>query len=186
MAGQQVSYIRVSSAGQSTERQLDGMTLDKVFEEKVSGRTTNRPQLQACMEYLRDGDTLHVHSIDRLARSLLDLQTIVTKLTKKGVTVIFHKEGLSFSPDQSNPMAVLTMQLMGAFAELEAKLIAERRIEGQRLAKAAGKQIGAAPKLTPSQAQELRERASAPGADKKALALEYGISRQTLYTYLKH
>ena len=82
--GQQIGYVRVSTLDQNTGRQLDGMSLDKVFEDKASAKDTNRPNLQACMDYLREGDTLHVHSIDRLARNLQDLEQLVTLLNGKG------------------------------------------------------------------------------------------------------
>lgn len=178
-----IGYIRVSSYGQSTARQLDGIPLDKVFEEKISAKTTKRPQLQACLEYIREGDTLHIHSIDRLARNLFDLQQLVEKLVTKGVTVRFQKERLEFS-DKADPISKLTLQLMGAFAEFERMLINERRSEGMAKARKMGKQIGAKPKLTPTQAEELRKRAAA-GEQKAGLAAEYGISRQAVYDYLK-
>ncbi|MEO5332954.1 MAG: recombinase family protein [Magnetococcus sp. YQC-5] len=178
-----IGYIRVSSHGQSTVRQLDGITLDKVFEEKVSARTTRRPQLQVCLEYLREGDTLHIHSIDRLARNLFDLQQLVEQLTTKGVTVRFHKERLEFS-GKSDPIARLTLQLMGAFAEFERVIINERRIEGIAKARKLGRQIGARPKLNTAQADELRQRVVA-GESKMGLAVEYGISRQAVYNYLR-
>ena len=182
--GAHVGYVRVSSHGQNTDRQLDGVELSKIFEEKASAKsTTARPMLQICIEYLREGDTLHVHSIDRLARNLFDLQDLVKQLVGKGVAVQFHKEGLKFS-GQSDPMAKLTLQLMGAFAEFERTLINERRSEGMAMAKKAGKQIGAKAKLTATQADALRAQVAA-GACKKTLAVEYGISRQSVYTYLK-
>lgn len=180
--GAHVGYIRVSSHGQNMDRQLDGIKLDKVFEEKASAKSTTRPQLQACIDYLRSGDTLHVHSIDRLARNLFDLQDLIRQLVAKWVAVQFHKEGLIFS-GQSDPMAQLTLQMMGAFAEFERVLINERRSEGMAAAKKAGKQIGALPKLTAEQADTLRTRAAA-GVHKATLAKEYGISRQSVYSYI--
>jgi DNA invertase Pin-like site-specific DNA recombinase len=80
MKGQRVGYVRVSSGSQNTDRQLADIELDRTFEEKVSGKNMERPQLQACLSHLREGDVLHVHSIDRLARNLLDLQQIVNGL----------------------------------------------------------------------------------------------------------
>ena len=101
MAGQNVGYIRVSTVEQNTARQLDGLALDKVFEDKCSGKDTNRPALQACLEYVREGDTLHVHEISRLARNMGDLNRIVDDLTAKGVAVKFHKEGLEFNASKA-------------------------------------------------------------------------------------
>ena len=87
-----VGYIRVSSYGQNTDRQLAGLDLDQLFEEKASAKDAKRPKLQECLRYLRKGDTLHVHSMDRLARSLFDLQKLVGDLTEQGVVVQFHNK----------------------------------------------------------------------------------------------
>ena len=182
MTGQNVGYIRVSSADQNTARQLDGIELDNTFEDHCSGKDTNRPQLKACLRHLRKGDRLHVHSIDRLARSLKDLQAMVEELTDQGISIQFHKENLTFIGD-SNPMHKLMLQMMGAFAEFERSMIRERQREGIAAARKQGKQIGAKPKLTNEQISELKKRLDA-GEQKKALALEYGVSRQTLYNSL--
>ena len=179
MNGQQIGYVRVSTADQNTARQLEGMELDRVFEEKASAKDAARPQLQECMKYLRHGDTLHVHSIDRLARNLADLQRIVEDLTGKGVSVRFHKETLTFSGGE-NAMQKLMLQMMGAFAEFERSLIRERQREGIQAAKRRGKQIGAKKKLTPAQVAEIKARLE-KCEPKAALAREYGVSRQTLY-----
>ncbi len=182
MKGQNVGYIRVSSLDQNTARQLDGIEVDTFFEDHCSGKDTNRPQLKACLRHLRKGDRLHVHSIDRLARSLKDLQELVESLTEQGVSVQFHKENLIFSGD-SNPMHKLMFQMMGAFAEFERSMIRERQREGIAAARKQGKQIGAKPKLSSEQVDELRRRV-AIGDQKKSLAQEYGISRQTLYNLM--
>ena len=182
MSGKQVGYVRVSTLVQNTARQLDGVALDKVFEDKASGKDTDRPQLSACLEFLREGDTLHVHSMDRLARNLDDMRRIVKDLTGRGVVVQFHKEGLSFAGDDS-PMNTLLLSMLGAVAEFERSLILERQREGIAIAKAEGKYQGRKPKLTEEQAQQLRQRAAA-GEKKAALAREFGISRETLYQYL--
>lgn len=181
--GQQVAYIRVSSVGQNTARQLDGLVLDRIFEDTVSGKNTNRPSLQECLSYLREGDTLHVHSMDRLARNLDDLRSMVKELTGRGVVVRFHKEGLTFTGDDS-PMATLLLSMLGAVAEFERSLIAERRQEGIAIAKAKGDVYkGRKPSLSDEKAAELRKRANA-GENKAALAREFRISRATLYAYL--
>lgn len=133
----QVGYVRVSSAGQNTERQLDGVQVDKTFTDKVSGATTDRPQLQAMLEYVREGDTIHVHSIDRLARSLTDLLSLVESLNKRGVHIRFHKEQLEFTGENS-PMQKLMLSMMGSFAEFERSMIRERQREGIAKAKDAG------------------------------------------------
>lgn len=182
MTGQNVAYIRVSTSNQNTDRQLDGMTFDRTFEDKASGGTTDRPELHRCLAHLRDGDTLHVHSIDRLARNLADLQAIVEELTSKGVAVRFHKENLGFDGSNS-AMQKLMLQMMGAFAEFERSLIRERQREGIATAKAKGKKWGAPSKLTHEQREEIRTRVAA-GENKSALAKEFSLSRPTLYASL--
>ena len=180
--GQRVGYIRVSSAGQNPARQLDGAELDRVFTDTVSGKSAARPQLQAMLAYVRDGDTVIVHSMDRLARNLDDLRRLVRELTGRGVAVQFVKEQLTFTAEDS-PMATLLLSVLGAFAEFERALIRERQLEGIALAKARGAYMGRKPSLTPGQAEALRARAAA-GEPKAGLAREFGISRQTLYSYL--
>ena len=177
-----VGYVRVSSIDQSTQRQLEGIQLDKVFTDKASGKDTARPQLQAALEYLREGDILLAHSMDRLARSVDDLRKIVLDLTKKGVHVQFVKENLTFTGEDS-PMSHLLLSLLGAVAEFERSMIRERQREGIALAKKAGVYKGRKPSLTALQVAEIRKRAAA-GEKKTGLAAEYGISRQTLYSAL--
>jgi len=181
-SGQRVGYIRVSSVGQNPARQLDGVELDRVFTDTVSGKSAARPQLQAMLAYVRDGDTVIVHSMDRLARNLDDLRRLVRELTGRGVAVQFVKEQLTFTGEHS-PMADLLLSVLGAFAEFERALIRERQLEGIALAKARGAYTGRKPSLTPAQADALRDRVAA-GEAKAGLARELGISRQTLYQYL--
>lgn len=180
--GQQVGYRRVSTVDQNTHRQLDGVELDKVFTDTASGKDTNRPELARALEYVRDGDVLVVHSMDRLARSLVDLRRAVDELTQRGVQVRFVKEGLTFGSDESDPCAVLMLSVMGAVAEFERSMILERQREGIALAKAAGKYKGRKAALTDRQASELRARL-ASGESVTALAKEFGVSRQTVYNY---
>jgi DNA invertase Pin-like site-specific DNA recombinase len=182
MSGQQVGYIRVSTVIQNTARQLDGVALDKVFEEKASGKNTDRPQLTACLSHLREGDTLHVHSMDRLCRNLDDLRRIVKDLTGRGVVVRFHKEGLTFTGEDS-PMSNLLLSMLGAVAEFERSIILERQREGIAIAKSEGKYKGRKPSLTTDGVAELKRRAAA-GEKKAALAREFGVSRETIYSYL--
>jgi DNA invertase Pin-like site-specific DNA recombinase len=182
MKGQNIGYKRVSSTEQNTARQLVDVDLDKEFLDKVSGKTTNRPQLKACLSHLRHGDILHVHSIDRLARNMSDLLQLVNDLTSDGVTVRFHQESLVFSGGDS-AMDKLMLQLLGAFSEFEVAMISERQREGIAAAKSKGVRFGAKPKLTDKQVVEIRSRAS-QGENKASLASEYGVSRQTLYTAL--
>jgi len=182
MQGQQVGYIRVSSVLQNTDRQLYDIELDEVFEEKVSAKDTKRPQLQACLKHLRKGDTLHVHSIDRLARNLKDLQQIVEQLTDACVEIRFHKENLTFSGG-SNPMQTLMLQMMGAFAEFERALLRERQREGMEVAKAKGKHLGRPRSITDEKIKLLLDDV-ANGLPKSKAAIKYGISRTKVYQLL--
>lgn len=177
--GKDIGYIRVSTADQNIDRQLDGLALDKMYEEKISGATTNRPELQKCLDYLRDGDTLHVHSMDRLARSMRDIEDTVKALTERGITVRFHKEGWTFS-ESMDATQTLLFQMLGAVSQFERSIIRERQAEGIAKAKAAGKYKGRKPKLSEEQMDEIRRRVD-EGEEKKSLAAEFGISRQTLY-----
>ena len=178
-----VGYIRVSSVDQNTVRQLDGIEIERTFADKASGKDTSRPKLEEMLAFVRDGDTVIVHSMDRLARNLDDLRRLVRLLTGKGVRVEFVKESLTFTGEDS-PMATLLLSVMGAFAEFERSLILERQREGIAAAKARGAYTGRKPALTPDKARELCERAAA-GERKSALATEFGISRETVYGYLR-
>ncbi|HDZ45493.1 MAG TPA: recombinase family protein [Halomonas sp.] len=184
MSGKHVGYIRVSSVCQNSDRQLDGVRLDKVFEEKVSGRNAgSREVLNLCLDYLREHDALHVHSIDRLARNMSDLLSIVDDLVKRDVTVKFHSEGLTFAPQTDDPMASLMLHMLGAFAEFERSLIGQRRKEGLEAARKRGKQIGRRKSLSDEDLCEIAQKLS-KGVSKSDLAKEYGVSRTTLYAAL--
>ncbi len=157
------------------------MDLDKRFTDKASGKDTKGPQLQNALEYLREGDVLVVHSMDRLARNLDDLRKIVLGLTGRGVAVEFEKERLTFTGEDS-AMSNLLLSVMGAFAEFERLLIKEHQREAIALAKRAGVYKVRKPSLTKERATELRRRVQA-GEKKAALAREFGISQETLYSY---
>lgn len=133
----QVGYKRVSSADQNTARQLGGVNLDEVFEDHVSGATTERPALQEMLRFVRKGDTIHVHSIDRLARSLKDLLELVEGLKARGVQLHFQKEGLIFTSEKNHTQDLM-LSMMGAVAQFERSMIRERQAEGIAKAKAAG------------------------------------------------
>ncbi|MDP2588245.1 recombinase family protein [Vibrio splendidus] len=182
MTTKKVGYIRVSSAEQSVDRQLVGIELNKHFVETMSVKTARtRPILTECINYLRSGDELYVHSIDRLARNILDLQNIIAEIINKGASVKFVSERLEFS-SKDDPFAQLTMQMLGAFAEFERKLINIRQREGMQVAKAKGKHIGR-PSLLPEVAQDIRQKA-AEGVSKSQISKECGVSRQTVYRVL--
>ena len=183
MKGQRIGYVRVSTFDQNVDRQLDGQSLDRIFTDKASGKDINRPELDAMLAFAREGDTVVVHSMDRLARNLDDLRKLVQSLTKRGVRIEFVKESLAFSGEDS-PMANLMLSVMGAFAEFERALIRERQREGIALAKQRGAYRGRKKALSPERAAELRQRANA-GEQKAKLAREFGVSRETLYQYLR-
>lgn len=179
--GQRIGYQRVSTVDQNTDRQLDGVELDKMFTDKASGKNTDRPELSHAIDYAREGDTLIVHSMDRLARNLDDLRRLVRELTGQGVKVEFVKENLTFAGDDS-PMNTLLLSMLGAVAEFERSMILERQREGIAIAKAAGKYKGRKASLTDEQAAALRARLAA-GESVTTLAREYAVSRQTVYNY---
>ncbi len=174
-----IAYIRVSSVDQNTDRQLDGMEFDRTFTEKASAGTTKRPVLQECLSFVWKGDTLHVHSIDRLARNLSDLLRLLEELVGKGVAVKFHTENLIFT-GEDNPFQTLQLQIIGSVAQFERSMIRERQREGIAKAQAKGKHCGRKSKLSKDQVKKLKQRIG-DGAEKKALALQFGISRPTLY-----
>jgi DNA invertase Pin-like site-specific DNA recombinase len=184
LAGQRVGYVRVSTLDQNTVRQLDGIPVDKTYIEKASGKDQkNRPELEDLIGFVREGDTVLIHSMDRLARNLDDLKKIIGRLTKKGVRVEFVKEALTFTGDD-NAAATFLLHIMGAFAEFERSLIGERQREGIALAKRRKVYKGRTPALDPARAVELRRRAS-EGETKALLARDFGISRATVYAYLR-
>ena len=183
MRGQRIGYVRVSSFDQNPERQLDQVQVDKLFTDKASGKDTQRPQLDALLSFAREGDTVVVHSMDRLARNLDDLRRLVQTFTKRGIRIEFVKECLSFTGEDS-PMANLLLSVMGAFAEFERALIKERQREGIALAKQRGVYRGRKKALATDQVTELRRRVDA-GEPKATLAREFNISRETVYQYLK-
>lgn len=181
--GQKVGYKRVSSGGQNTSRQLEGILLDRIFEDRISGKSLDRPQLEAMLSFVREGDEIVVHSMDRLARNLDHLRQLVQRLTRAGVRVTFLKEGMTFTGEDS-PMATLMLSMMGAFAEFERSLILERQREGIELAKGRGVYRGRKPSLNPTQVLQVRLRLDA-GESKAGIARQLGISRETLYRYLR-
>jgi DNA invertase Pin-like site-specific DNA recombinase len=171
MTGQTVGYVRLSSVGQNTARQFDGLMLDQVFTDKCTGGDTNRPALKAMLAHVRKGDTVVVHEISRLARNTADLLALVKQLTDKGVAIEFKKEGMTFTGDKDNAMNQMLLTMLGAVSAFELAMINERRAEGQAKARESGKHMG-------------RQRVEA-GESKVELAKEFEISRATLYAALK-
>ncbi|KRA94520.1 resolvase [Pseudomonas sp. Root68] len=176
-----IGYVRVSSVDQNTARQLDGIVLDEVFTDKVSGATTDRPELQAMLRHVRKGDTLYVHSIDRLARSLEDLLSLVKELIARGVTVHFHKEQLLFT-GEANAMQELMLSLLGSVAQFERSMIKERQREGIEKAKAAGVYTGRTKTIDD---EAIREAMNAPGASYRKVAKALNVSLSTVQRAVK-
>ncbi|ADI30558.1 recombinase family protein [Methylotenera versatilis] len=187
--GHNIGYARVSTADQDTARQLEALHqlgIDRLFEDKASGKDINRPALVEAMKYARTGDTLVVHSLDRLARNLVDLLNIVEDLTARGVSVKFLKENLVFTTSEADPFSKLTLQMLGAFAQFERSLIRERQREGIAIAKLAGAFKGRKQALNDEQVKELVSLDTVNhGKNRTALAAQFGISRNSLYRYLE-
>ena len=185
ISGQKVGYARVSSKDQNLERQTAALKKEKcfrIFDDTVSGSSTDRPGLDGALNYVRPGDQLVVMSMDRLARSLIDLHRLVDDLTARDVSVKFLKEGQTYSLN-STPIAKLMLGLLGSVAEFERSIIRERQAEGIARAKARGVYKGRAKALTDEQLAEARELV-ATGVPKAEVARRLGIGRTTLYNYL--
>lgn len=189
---QTVGYIRVSTAEQNTDRQLDGIALDRIFTDKMTGSIKDRPQLQAMLDYVRYGDTVVVHSLDRLARSLEDLISIINQLNQKGVSFKSIKDNLTFDGVNNSPMDKFFLHILGAVSELERALIRERQKEGIEKAKKKGVYKGRKSVLTTdiiAQIENLLAERNSSVENYKTMsntdiAKQVGISKSSLYRYL--
>ena len=178
--GQTVGYVRVSTTDQNPARQLAAIgQVDRLFGEKISARTTDRPQLQAMLGYVRSGDLVRVKSPDRLARSTTDLLTLVNQLKDKDVQIQFIDQP---ALNTDSPQGQFMLTILGAVAQLERATIKERQAEGIALAKARGV-YNRTPKLSPDQINQARRRIT-DGVPKTTIARDLNVSRQTLYTAL--
>lgn len=178
-----IGYARVSSTGQKLDVQLDKLKqlgCDKLFEEKRSGANTDRKQLQAALDYVREGDTFVVTKLDRLARSMNDLSNIADRLNQQGV----HLRIIDQCIDTSTSEGRLLFNLLGSFAEFERDIRSERQADGIAKAKEKGVKFGRSAKLTEQQKADIRMRAATESVSKSALASEYGVGRATLYRVL--
>ena len=180
-----IAYIRVSTNEQNTDRQLNGLTFDRTFTEKVSGANVKRPELESMLDYIRDGDHVYVHSIVRLARSLVDLNVIVSKAITKGATVHFETEQLVFDGSNENIHQTLHFNMLGAFAQFERSLIKQRQREGIEKAKErnAYANVGRKSALNKEQIKELVS-LKAQGAKVQDLMNQFGVSRTSIYSYV--
>lgn len=177
-----VAYIRVSSVGQNTDRQLPDEEFDKTYIDKVSAKDVDRPALTDLLGFIREGDAVVVHSIDRLARNLADLESLIKTITEKGARVEFRKESLTFSGG-SDAMQKLLLQMLGAVAEFERSIIRERQREGIAAARAKaqseGKKYGSA-KLSPKEIKSLKAK-RAKGLSVRDLMNQFNLSRASVY-----
>src|SRR5690348_15842367 len=180
--GQRVGYVRVSTIEQNLDRQLEGETLDKVFSDKASAKDNNRPKLKEMLEYVREGDTIVVHSMDRLARNVDDLCRLVQSQTARGVCVHFIKENLPFTGAKDS-LANLMLSVLGVVAGFERNLIRERQREGIAIAKISGVYKGRKPAFDRVKLPELREQV-ARGENSAEISRHFNITRETLYKYL--
>ena len=175
-----VGYRRVSTVEQKFDRQELG-ELDKLFEEKVSGSNAEREALNEMIDFVRQDDEVVVHSIDRLARNLRDLQNIIETLNNKGVSIRFLSERLTFSASSDDAFAKLQLQMMGAFAEFERNIIRKRQAEGIAKAKARGVYAKRGATINKERVKQLQ----ANGLSITAIAREMNISRVSVYRVLK-
>jgi len=183
MTGKRIGYIRVSTVDQNPERQLQGIEIDKKFIEYASGSTTNRPQLIAMLDYIREDDILYVHSMDRLARNTKDLLNLVDDLNKRGIEVHFIKENMSFK-GHTDHMSKLLLTIMGAVAEFERAIMLERQREGIAIAKKNGRFLGKPSGYTKDVVSGIRE-ALTTRKSMSQIAKDLRIGRTSLYKYIR-
>ena len=171
-----VGYIRVSTVEQNLDRQLSGIKVDRLFEDKCSGKDTKRPGLKAMLDYVREGDEIHVHDISRLARNLEDLLTMVKELTNRGISICFHKENLTFTGEPS-PMQELMLSMLGSVYQFERSMLRERQLEGIQQAKAKGKYKG---RPTDSKLHDTIKKLKTEGLSLRNIAKECGCALSTV------
>ena len=183
LTGALIGYARVSTTDQILDRQTRALTEAgclRVFAEKKTGRTAERPQLTACLDYLRPGDTLVVLSLDRLSRSLADLITMVADLRRRGIGFKSLHEAL----DTTTPGGRLVFHVFAALAEFIRELIVEGTREGLDAARARGTRLGRPPAMTPEQIRHARDLLTRPENTVASIARLLGVSRNTIYKYL--
>lgn len=180
-----VAYVRVSTVDQNEARQIEALekyNIEKWFKEKISGKNTNRPQLQTMLDFVREGDTVYIHDFSRLARSTKDLLDIVEQLNSKGVHLVSNKENI----DSSTPTGKLMLTMIGAIAEFERQNLLERQREGIAIAKREGKYKGGqVKKIDDNLFTTVYEKYKSRQITKKAMAEQLNISRPTLDKLLK-
>ena len=179
-----IAYVRVSTVEQNEARQVESLSqykIDEWFIEKISGKNTNRPQLQAMLKYVRKGDTVYIHDFSRLARSTKDLLDIVEQLQSKGVQLVSSKENL----DTTTPTGKLMLTMIAAINEFERQNLLERQKEGIAIAKRDGKYKGRKPIEADQKFKEQYQRYLNREINKTELAKILGVSRPTLDKMIK-
>lgn len=173
-----IGYVRVSSADQNEARQIEGLEkygIDKWYTEKVSGKNTNRPQLQQMLEFAREGDTIYIHDFSRLARSTRDLLDITERLQEKGIHLVSNKENI----DTSTPTGKLMLTMIAAINEFERTNLLERQKEGISIAKRNGVYSGRKP-FKSDKFEDLYSQYTKREINKTEFAKLLGTSRPTL------
>lgn len=183
MIGKRIGYIRVSTVDQNPDRQLEGIELHKKFIEYASGTNIKRPQLESMLEYAREDDIIIVHSMDRLARNVKDLRSIIDHLISRSIQIQFIKENLIFKNGECS-ISNLLLNILGAVAEFEHSIITERRNEGIAIAKKQGKYKGRKKIFDKNKMEQLKLEMQTRKT-KSEIALNLGVSRFTLYKALK-
>lgn len=174
------NYRRVSTVLQNTDRQLFDVPCDREYEDKLSGKDTNRPQFLLMMANLREGDIINVHSLDRVGRNTKDILEIVQQVKDKGCLIHFHKENLKFDGTKSDLYSELLLTILAGFSEFERSIILERQREGIAIAKEKGKYKGRRTKLSVEQLEEMKSEFNA-GVAKTKIAEKYGVTRAYVY-----
>ncbi len=179
-------YVRVSTTEQNEARQIEALKeqdlkAEAIFTDKASGVTRDRPALNELMTKLREGDEVVVVSMDRLARSLVDLQQLVKEITGKGASICFMREGQVFSGDKQDPMATLMLGVLGAVAQFERDIIKQRQTEGIEAAKERGVYKGGKPTIDRKKVAELIKQ----GMNKSAIARELRVDRSSVIRIAK-
>ena len=182
-----IGYVRVSSLDQNPDRQIEDLKaqqVEKIFMDKISGKSTDRPELQKMLSFIREGDTLIVHSLDRLARNLGDLLGMVEDLTIRGISIHFIAERLDFEAGKdASPTSKLMLSMVGAFAEFERSIIKRRQQEGISLAKKRGVYTGRKRSVSDETLQKVKDMVQQGIPLAKAATLNH-VSRSTVYRYL--
>lgn len=183
---QKFAYVRVSTADQNADRQLEAMPeVDRIYQEKISGKDTNRPQLQALLGTLRAGDQVFVSDMTRLGRSMIDLIDLTNQIVEAGCSITFLKEGMTFDgSSKDDPYLNLQRNMMSAFAEFERAIIRQRQREGVAIAKLKGVYKGGSKKLSRADADRLRADKAA-GLSVPLIMSKYNVSRASVYNYCK-